>query len=181
MRRTFLASLSAILVSAAAAAAEPGAAPVSKPAAGARATGKVDLAAEEAAVRAIVQASMGAWDRKDLAWFEASSAHDADQVNFGTDAAEYWVGWDAVRAAVKAQFAALSNARFTCRDVRVKVHPSGAVAWATYLWDGEGTSGGEPFSLKGVRATIIYEKRGGKWLAVSSHYSVPVSGQSVKY
>lgn len=136
---------------------------------------------EMAAVKAVVMASIGAWDRKDAAAILAPSVKDADAVTFGTDAAEYWVGYDALKAAVEKQCRAMESQKTTVRDLRVKMLAGGKAAVVTYLLDAEGRSSGEAYAVKGMRVTAVLEKRQGKWLLVSSHGSVPVSGQAVKY
>jgi uncharacterized protein (TIGR02246 family) len=135
----------------------------------------------EAEVRALLDEMNAAFSRKDAAWFVAHTAHDADMVNFGTDAAEIWVGWDAYKKAMDAQLGALGTAKGTLREVRVKVHRTGDVAWVSYLCDFTGTSGGQPFDVKDMRVSSVLEKRKGTWIFVSSHSSMGVQGQVVKY
>jgi ketosteroid isomerase-like protein len=134
-----------------------------------------------AAVKATVESFAAAFDKKDLAAVLALTAQDPDSVYIGTDAAEYWVGFAPLKDALERSFKALESQKTTLRDVRVKVLAGGKAAVATYLMDAEGKSGGEPFAIKGMRATSVLEKRKGKWVVVSSHGSVPVAGQAVKY
>jgi uncharacterized protein (TIGR02246 family) len=136
---------------------------------------------EAAAVKAVVMASIQGWDRKDAAAILAPHVKDADAVTFGTDAAEYWIGHDALKAAVEKQCKATESQKTTVRDLRVKMLAGGKAAVVTYLMDAEGKSSGESFALKGMRVTAVLEKRQGKWMVVSTHGSVPVSGQAVKY
>jgi uncharacterized protein (TIGR02246 family) len=136
---------------------------------------------DAAAVKAVVMASIQGWDRKDAAAILAPSVKDSDAVTFGTDAAEYWIGYDTLKAAVEKQCKATESQKTTVRDLRVKMLAGGKAAVVTYLLDAEGRSSGEAYALKGMRVTAVLEKRQGKWLLVSSHGSVPVSGQAVKY
>ena len=136
---------------------------------------------EAAAVKAVVMASIQGWDRKDAAAILAPSVKDSDAVTFGTDAAEYWIGYDTLKAAVEKQCKAMESQKTTVRDLRVKMLAGGKAAVATYLLDAEGKSSGETYAIKGMRVSAVLEKRQGKWLLVSSHGSVPVSGQAVKY
>jgi ketosteroid isomerase-like protein len=142
---------------------------------------KPDSKAAAAEVRALLDEQQRAFDRKDSAWFKAHTAPDADTVNFGTDAAEIWVGWENMRKAIDDQLKAAGPIQWGLRDVRVKVHPSGEVAYATYLYDMKGTSAGQPFDVKGMRVLAVLERRGGTWVFVASHASMPVDGQLVKY
>ena len=136
---------------------------------------------EAAAVKAVVMASVQGWDRRDAAAILAPSVKDADSVTFGTDAAEYWIGYDAVKAAVEKQCKAMESQKTTVRDLRVKMLAGGRAAVVTYMLDAEGRSSGEAYAIKGMRVTAVLEKRQGKWMVVSTHGSVPVSGQAVKY
>ena len=156
---------------------------VALPLAAALAEGKEGKAGgkAEAEIRALLDEMNGAWARKDVAWFVAHSAHDADAVNFGTDAAERWVGWEAYRKSMEAQLGALGTVQATVREVHVKVLRSGDAAVATYLGDFKGTSGGQPFEVRGMRVTSVLERRKGAWLFVSGHASMGVEGQVVKY
>ena len=86
-----------------------------------------------------------------------------------------------MKAAVEKQCKAMESQKTTVRDLRVKMLAGGKAAVVTYLLDAEGKSSGETYAIKGMRVSAVLEKRQGKWLLVSSHGSVPVSGQAVKY
>lgn len=133
------------------------------------------------AIQKLIADQNAAWERKDTAWFEANSVHDADIVNFGTDAAEIWVGWGPYFDAAKKQVAAMESIKGKPHDVRVKVHAPGQVASVSYVVDFEGVSGGQKFAVHGMRVLQVVEKRNGRWLFSSGHASMPVAGQAVKY
>lgn len=141
----------------------------------------VDLAAEQAAVAAVLDQFDQMWVNEDLDLLSRIFAHDPDMVNFGTDAAEIWVGYDALRASMVAQFEAYSNTQVTTHDRVIRVHGDGAVAWFSQLWDVQVETGGEAVVLEGMRCTGVLEKRDGAWLLVHIHASVPVSGQAMTY
>ena len=141
----------------------------------------IDLVAEEAAVRVVVdqlgQVSMD----EDLDLLSRILAHDADMVFFGTDAAEVLVGYEAIRESFEVQLAAYDEMRIATRDQVLRVHSGGEVAWFSQFWDVEVEAGGELVSIEGMRATGVLEKRDGAWVFVQFHGSVPVSGQAVEY
>ncbi len=60
---------------------------------------------------------------------------------------------------------------FTFRLDELHVGISGDQAWVAVPWDSQGQRDGEWFDRPG-RATIILERRGGRWLAVHSHFSL---------
>jgi ketosteroid isomerase-like protein len=99
----------------------------------------------------------------------------------GTDAAERFVGYEPVEASMRKQFESYEETKLTTRERVVKVHRSGEVAWCSELWDVQGKAQGQPYTLEGMRVTGVLEKRGGTWVVVQWHASVPVSGQAVKY
>lgn len=141
----------------------------------------VDLEAEKSAVKEIVDQMAQAMEAEDMETFSNRIAHDPDMVNFGTDAAERWVGWDALKASVEQQFAAFENGKVSTRDQVIKVHSSGQVAWLSEIMDWSVESQGQRVDLNGLRLTGVLEKRNGKWLFVQMHFSAPVSDQAVEY
>jgi ketosteroid isomerase-like protein len=141
----------------------------------------VDIEAEKAAVKTLVDEWMRCFETEDIETFSNIIAHDPDMVNFGTDAAERWIGWEALQDSVQRQFESTENVIVSTRDLIIFVHKAGEVAWFSMLMDMEGMAQGEPFSLEGMRLTGVFEKRDGNWFAVQIHGSVPVSGQAIEY
>ena len=141
----------------------------------------VDLAQEEAAVKAVVNQLWQAWETGDINLVSELIAHDPDIVIFGTDAAERWVGYDEIRTAMEQQFAAMESVHPTVYDEVFKIHDSGDVAWGSSVADITGVSMGEDFEIVGLRFSAVLEKRDGKWVIVQAHFSVPVEGQAVEY
>jgi ketosteroid isomerase-like protein len=63
----------------------------------------------------------------------------------------------------------IQNFRF---DADARVRASGDSAWIAAGWQTEATgSDGKPFTRPG-RGTFVLERRGGRWLAVHSHFSL---------
>ena len=58
-------------------------------------------------------------------------------------------GREAVTATWKRHLTRWSEVKIRRRDTRVRIH--GDVAWATFLWDGEGASAGKRYRLEGER------------------------------
>ena len=145
------------------------------------ATPVVDIGAEKAAVKTLVDEWMRCFETEDIETFSNLIAHDPDMVNFGTDAAERWVGWEALHNSIQKQFESTENTVVSTRDMAIFVHEAGEVAWFSFRIDMEGLAQGEPFSLEGMRPTGVSEKRDGNWIVVQIHASVPVSGQAITY
>ena len=137
---------------------------------------KVDIEAEKAKVKSVVDQFAQVWETEDLELLSRIMAHDADMVIYGTDAPEHWVGWEPFKASVAEMFTALENIKITVKERDIKVHPSGNVAWFSQVWDWDLVVGGKPVHSEGQRFTGVLEKRNGNWVIVQFHNSVPVSG-----
>jgi len=142
---------------------------------------KVDIEAEKAKVKSVVDQFAQATDTENMELFSKIMARDADMVNFGTDAAERYVGWEPLKTAVEKQFASFDNAKITSRDQVIKVLYSGKVAWFSEILDFDVVAQGQSVRLEGIRLTGVLEKRNGNWIFMQVHNSVPVSGQAVEY
>ena len=139
-----------------------------------------DLTAEEAAARAVVDMWLQMWENEDVALFDEAFSHDPDMIIFGTDAAEYWVGYETARESIELQLGVFEDTQGSVRNQVVKVHESGEVAWFTEMMDMEVVSGDELVELT-VWFSGVLEKRNDGWKIVQFHASVPISGQAVEY
>lgn len=142
---------------------------------------QVDLESEEAAVKTVLDQIPQVLATEDMELFSQLVAHDPDIIIFGTDAAERWVGYEAFKEAMEAQFAAVEESQLALRDRVIRVHSSGAVAWFSEVWDWDVTVAGEAVSIEGMRVTGVLEKRNGSWVLVQWHGSIPVAGQAFEY
>ena len=141
----------------------------------------VDLAIERAAVTAVVDRFPQIMEEEDLELLAQTFANDSNLMVFGTDAAERWIGYDALLESIQIQFASYEDTDVTVRDQMITVHSSGEVAWFSEVMDWTVTAGGEEVVLEGLRFTGVLEKRQGAWMFVQGHASVPVSGQAMQY
>ena len=136
----------------------------------------LDISAEKANVKLVVDKFEQFWETKDMELLSRIMAHDADMVNYGTDAAEYFVGWKALKETLEKMLPSIESINISVKDQVIKVHPSGNMAWFSQVWDWDIVVGGQPVHSKGQRLTGILEKRNGNWVFVQFHNSVPVSG-----
>ena len=134
-----------------------------------------------AGAKAVVDQFNKIFESEDMAAFDRVFAHDADAVSFGTDAAERFVGYDALRKSVEEQFASFDGSKLAVRDEVVKASRGGDAAWFSEVVDWDTKAGGQPVSLKGCRFTGVLEKRDGAWKVVQFHASMPVQGQAAQY
>ena len=145
-------------------------------------TQKVDIEAEKTAVRVVINDMEKAFETNDPELLSMVISHSPDNIFFGTDAVERFVGYDNFIEAQKQFFASVEKgSEITFHDVVLDIDKSGDAAWVSGLMDWKGMSQGEAFAFEGLRMTIVFEKQDDKWVIVHMHGSVPVSGQAVKY
>jgi len=135
---------------------------------------KVEVEAEKAKVKSVVDQFEQFWETKDMELLSRIMAHDADMVNSGTDAAEYFVGWEMLRESVEKMLPSLENIKITVKDQVIKVHHSREVAWFSEIWDWDLVVEGKPVRSEGQRLTGVLEKRSGNWVFAQFHNSLPV-------
>jgi len=144
-------------------------------------TQKVDLEAEKAQVKTVIDQIEQLFETEDMELFSKIYAHDSDMVIFGTDAAERFVGWKPVKEWFQQSFVSFENTKLTVKDQVIKVHKSGEVAWFSEIVDWDLVAQGQPVTIQGTRFTGVLEKRNGNWVIVQVHASVPVAGQAAEY
>lgn len=135
---------------------------------------KVEIEAERAKVKSVVDQFAQFWETKDMELLSRIMAHDTDMVNYGSDAPEYFVGWEVLRGSVEKMLSSLQNIKITVRNQVIGVHHSGEVAWFSEVWDWDLVVEGKPVRSEGQRLTGVLENRSGNWVFVQFHNSVPV-------
>jgi hypothetical protein len=126
---------------------------------------------EKAAVRSALGDYIRSVENEDLRLYGRVVEKDPRTVNFGTDATERIVGWEALKKVIQGQFDALSDTKITARNVTVNIAPGGRFAWATSMWDFRAKMGEQALALP-VRCSWVLEKKGKRWVIVHFHKSV---------
>lgn len=144
-------------------------------------TQKVDLEAEKAQVKTVVDQLEEFLETEDMELLSKIFAHDSDMVNFGTDAAERIVGWEPLKELLQKQNASYENTKLTVKDQVIQVNKTGNTAWFSEIVDWDLVAQGQAVNLQGSRFTGVMEKRNGNWVIVQFHASIPVSGQAAAY
>ena len=122
--------------------------------------------------QSLMQQQLTAWEKLDPAQAAKFYDQDAGDVFFDLAPMKY-DGWKDYDAGVKKTLAPFSSVKFILGD-DVKVHRHGALTWATATWTADAvTKAGEKQSLAG-RWTLVWEKRGSRWLVVHEHFSMPI-------
>jgi ketosteroid isomerase-like protein len=63
------------------------------------------------------------------------------------------------------------DVKISRRDTVVRIH--GDVAWAHFVWDGEGSADSERYRLEGERWTVVMMWEEGAWRLAQTHTSMP--------
>ncbi len=128
----------------------------------------------EAEVMAVLNQLIEAYKKQDLDGILALYAPDPDVVTIGTGVDEKRIGLVEKRAQLERDFAQVE-------DISVQldwylISAAGSVAWVASDLVAQGKVAGQVASTP-MRATFVLERRGGKWLIVQQHNSVPAAGQ----
>jgi len=131
-----------------------------------------DLAAEQAAIRALFERHRRAIESKDLAG--VSQTFDrTGPLAVAIGEGEPMTDWPSVEQIYRDWFAAADEIRMKDTCLQIRVHPSGLAAWATYLTDETEVTKSARRTAH-LRATFGLEKHGSTWVVVQAHWSVPL-------
>jgi len=135
-----------------------------------------DLAGEKAAIKEVIEASIGWAMEKDTELLFGSVAQDEDFFYFSPDSASTISGFEMFKkftndTFVNDHFKALW---FKTKKMVINVSASGDVAWYHCLLDDVGLWDGQEAGWHDVRWTGVLEKRGGRWVIVQMHFSFSV-------
>jgi len=127
--------------------------------------------AEKAEIARVVSAVIGWAKDKDLDLFYGSIANDEDYISVTPtkrvvkrfedvkQSAPFWMSPD------------FKYVRHELKDLEIKLARCGTVAWFYCVLDDINTYKGEPANWENARWTGVVEKRDGKWVVVSQHFS----------
>ena len=133
----------------------------------------------EAEIEAAIRQFFYSMDTQDFETMERLVAHDPEMVHIGTDTGEIWRGWDDLCRATVEQFEGLEYYKAEIKDLQVNFSASGQVAWYSHLLDARIKSIERDEQVwQGARFTGVFEKRGGRWVMMQTHVSLPESAQS---
>jgi len=128
----------------------------------------------EAEVMVVVNKFVEAFNERNLNSIPILFAPDPDMVFIGTGADEKGFGLDGVKADWERAFAQSKASSIELQGSSVSV--AGPVAWVASDAIVRAKVSEQEISFP-VRVTIVLEQRGGRWLIVQSHASVPAAGQ----
>jgi len=136
-----------------------------------KATPVVDIKTEKAKIQSLLGSYVQAWENEDIGLLMRIIAHDSDMVMFDIDTAKGLVSWRKRMESAKKKFEATEKTKISTRDVVIKVHESGKVAWFSGIMDGKTVAQNKAVNLEGLRFTCVVEKRSRNWVMVQWHLS----------
>jgi len=141
----------------------------------------VDLVAERAEVIEVLDNYTQAHEERDLNLLMSCFSDDPDIIILGTDEDELWIDKVSMGESQKSAYETFDKITLSVRDRMVKMNHAGTQAWFYMKVNWYVESGGEEFSINGVRTTGVLEKQNKQWKIVQLHTSMPVVGQAVPY
>lgn len=133
----------------------------------------VNIVAEMANVKTIVDDFEIFWETKDMNLLSKIMSHDSKMVNYGTEANEIFVGFDAFKDSITPMLSAVDGIKINVRNQAVNLSSDGNTAWFSEIWDWDIMMEGQTMTQNDQRLTGVLEKRGGNWVIVQFHNSVP--------
>ena len=130
-----------------------------------------DQEAEKAEIARVVSSVIGWAKDKDLNLFFGSIANDEDYISV-TPTKRVVKRFEDVKQNVPFWMSPdFKYVRHELKDLEIKFARCGTVAWFYCVLDDINTYKGEPASWENARWTGVVEKRDGRWVVVSQHFS----------
>ncbi|MEO8398197.1 MAG: nuclear transport factor 2 family protein [Ignavibacteriaceae bacterium] len=136
-------------------------------------TKTVNTDAEKTKVKSVVDDFKNFWETKDMNLLSKIMSHDANMVNYGTDANEIFVGFEAFKDSITPMLSSVDGIKINVRNQTINVDADGNAAWFSEIWDWDISMGGQTMQQHNLRLTGVLEKDDGNWVIVQFHNSVP--------
>lgn len=138
-----------------------------------------DRAAERAAIKAVVEDSIGWAATKDKARLYECFAQDEALFYFSPDDAGNIAGFSAFQELVEGFFMRdeFQAVGFALRELAIDIGPAGDTAWFRARLDDRNTWQGRPANWDDARWTGVLCKREGRWVIVQMHFSFATAAQ----
>ena len=129
--------------------------------------------AHDASLVEAVHALYAAWGRTDAAWIPEFIADDPRVLLIGTDATEWWVGFESIRTEWTRARAAYGGTSLSA--TRLVAHSHDGLGWAADEAEyrlGSGQTGR-------FRLTMVFIERDARWLLLHMHASIAVPNERI--
>lgn len=141
---------------------------------------KENVVSKKSDVTEVITKLFTSCELEDMELLSSIMAHDEDMVYFGTNLAEYHVGWEAWKTSLLEQWAAIDETKIISTDLAVFISNTGEVAWFSDISNWKFKINDNSMKLNNVRITGVLEKRKGRWKIVQLHASAN-QGQITAY
>ena len=130
----------------------------------------------EQELRVLVSKIAQAWESLDITKVDPYYATDGDLTFFDIAPLKY-ANWAEYRTGVQKMFFEPNRSlKFTLKD-DVRIHRRGRLAWATFTFGADVVSKqGASSHLDGRWTLMLEQRKGGRWVVVHEHVSVPLAG-----
>ena len=122
-------------------------------------------------IRALVDSFTAGWEKLDAGQVLATIARRDDMVMFGTDEAEYWVGYDALVEPFEAMAGAMGRPRYEWGTDEPRVWAHGDTGCASGVLTLSFEDKGAPRQIL-MRSTFVAIRLDGAWSIAHAHFSV---------
>lgn len=136
------------------------------------------VVSEEVAVLAVLDRFRLGWEALDAEAVLACFANDGQIVVIGTDADEYWRGFDALVEPFRKMTGSFTDPVYRWVEPP-SIHVEGDVAWADARLDTSLTSDGQLLAVQ-MRTSWVLRRRSG-WEIVQAHFSVAPAAPVAAY
>jgi ketosteroid isomerase-like protein len=134
---------------------------------------KENVVSKKSDVTEVITTLFASYELEDMQLLSGITVHDEDMVNFGTNLAEYNVGWEAWKTSLLKQWATIDETKIISTDLAVFISETGDVAWFSDITNWKFKIRDNSMKLNNVRITGVLEKRKGRWKIVQVHASAP--------
>ena len=135
----------------------------------------IDLNIEKEEIALVLEKYVIANEDQRIDLVEEIWADDENIVAIGTSSDEILAGWKAIKRTIQKQFDTFSNTYISLTNQKINVNNTGNTAWFSAILNYNFIRDTIPMSYEGIRSTGVLEKRGGKWVIVQSHMSIPAN------
>jgi ketosteroid isomerase-like protein len=134
---------------------------------------KIDVEAEKAQIKKVIESSIGWAANKDKELSYSCYGKDENLFWFSPNDAGTISGYEAFQNLTDNFFMLddFKAIRYEVRELQINLSKSGDVAWYHARLDDYNEWKGQPANWEDVRWTGVLEKREGKWLIVQMHFS----------
>jgi uncharacterized protein (TIGR02246 family) len=133
----------------------------------------VNIESEQVKVQLILEQYIKALTTKNMELLSKIFAHDEDMVMFDGNISKRFVGWKALKGRFQEHFNSFEKLDITFKELDIKIHASGEVAWLSCILNANLLNQGQQGSINDLRVTWVLEKQNQNWVIVHAHFSLP--------